>query len=245
MRDAYRLYQLKRLIDPKVILDFGGHVGIFSLMAKKLWPDALLIAVEPVKEACSIFKRNMIDNGFKRYHILNCALSYDPEKKYLAEDIRNPGGGMLTSKKDLKDIFDFSKGFRVFNPEPVETITIEEIIKRFGIESIDLAKWDIGGYEKECWEKMSDEAAARFKYMVGEFHIHNRNKGSFDAHQKEKSEYWEIVQSKFPHLTFYNYAELVGVNLQDNTYNRSGIGIFEAIPKGQGEEGQEARDFIY
>ena len=200
--------------------------------------------MEPDKEACTLYKRNMIDNGFKNYHILNYALSYDLEKKYLAEDFRSAGGGILTSQKDLKNIFDYGHGYRTLYDGDIETITVEEIIKRFNLKSIDLAKWDIEGSELECFEKMSDETAAKFKYMVGEFHIFNFKEGDFKASQQAKSEFWEAAKDKFPHLEFNHYAELATINRNEGTYARQGIGIFEAVPVGQGTK-QQRVDFLY
>jgi len=41
---------------PDTILDLGANVGIFSRYARSLFPDALIIAVEPNGWNCSVFK---------------------------------------------------------------------------------------------------------------------------------------------------------------------------------------------
>jgi len=244
VEDSYRLGQLERIIQPKVILDLGGHIGTFGLMAKKMWPDALLIAVEANKESCSFYKRNMIENNFKNYHILNYGLSYDSRETCLVEDFQATGGGILATPERVGDIYTGGGGDRTLGRADVRTITIEEIVKMFNLDSIDLAKWDIEGGELKCWEKMSDEAAAKFKYMIGEFHVPVVEGGKdFKPRPIKKAEFWEIAKDKFPHLVFDHYASIMDVDPKTGDILRVGIGVFEAIPKGRGEK-QTREDFF-
>jgi len=229
--DSYRLYHLKRLIEPKVILDLGGHIGTFGLMAKKMWPDALLIAVEANPNSCSFYERNMIDNGFTNYHILNRGLTYNPDERCLVEDFSVTGGGILTTKEGVEDVFDYSRGSRTLNYTDVEPITIEDIIKKFNLETIDLAKWDIEGSELSCWDKMTRDAASKFKLMVGEFHIPNLEEGTFAPDSLQKMEYWEIANDKFPHLEFRKFAPIIDINVQQGAFVLKGLGTFEATLK--------------
>lgn len=46
---------------PDVVLDLGANVGIFSRYARSLFPDALIIAVEPDADNCAVFRANTYD----------------------------------------------------------------------------------------------------------------------------------------------------------------------------------------
>ncbi len=47
-RDCYGVEALRAVgFTPRTIVDVGAHVGTFSMMAKRSWPDAALYAVEP------------------------------------------------------------------------------------------------------------------------------------------------------------------------------------------------------
>ncbi len=48
-KDCYRLRRLKEI--PATIVDIGGHIGTFSLHAHALWPEARIVAAEPVYHA--------------------------------------------------------------------------------------------------------------------------------------------------------------------------------------------------
>jgi len=59
---------------PDVVLDLGANVGIFSRYARSLWPDALIVAVEPNESNQAVFEeftndpkiillKNAIGNG--------------------------------------------------------------------------------------------------------------------------------------------------------------------------------------
>lgn len=52
--DCYRLRTLPFI--PDVIFDFGGNIGIFARFARELFPDALIVSVEPHPENRSVFK---------------------------------------------------------------------------------------------------------------------------------------------------------------------------------------------
>lgn len=41
---------------PDIIMDLGANVGIFSRYARSLFPDALIIAVEPDENNCKVFR---------------------------------------------------------------------------------------------------------------------------------------------------------------------------------------------
>src|SRR4051812_25069396 len=54
--DVYGLYRLESSV--KTVLDIGAHVGLFSLCARNLFPDATIHAYEPNPDLAEHLQRN-------------------------------------------------------------------------------------------------------------------------------------------------------------------------------------------
>lgn len=204
---------------PEVILDIGGHIGSFGVFAKSLWPKATLIVIEPSKDNCQLYQANLKDNGFGG-HIINAALGYDPKCTCLINTPKTTGGFILRTKQEAEEYA--ANGYRFYNgiiDEAVELVTIENIIGAylFRNQVIDLSKWDCEGAEVDAFENMTDGSAARFRYMVGEYHIWNEKVRHIKRHKTDCIRFWRDVKCKFPHLNF--------------TYKENAIGLFQAWPK--------------
>ena len=141
----------------KVIIDAGACIGIFSRMMNQLDKDALIIAIEPEKNNFNLLKENL---------------------KYSSNIICKENG--LWNKK-CKLIVEHSKtgewGFTVKESEEnvdVEAIRVQDIIKQFKIERIDILKVDIEGAEVEVFDNNADEWLDKVKMCVIEFHERKR-----------------------------------------------------------------------
>ena len=51
--------------EPKVVLDIGGHVGEFSVVASIMWPKAEVHCFEPNPKVQGILKENAVQYGFR------------------------------------------------------------------------------------------------------------------------------------------------------------------------------------
>lgn len=67
--DCYRLQQVK--FQPDYIFDIGANVGVFARFARTLFPNAIIVAVEPHPPNCEIFERFTMD---ERTILINAAL---------------------------------------------------------------------------------------------------------------------------------------------------------------------------
>jgi len=54
-------YDIPMSEPPKSVLDIGGNVGLFSIWASRIWPDAKITAYEPWQENAEMFRRNAQD----------------------------------------------------------------------------------------------------------------------------------------------------------------------------------------
>ena len=101
--------------------------------------------------------------------------------------------------------------------DKVELWTVERILKEFNLDAVDLAKWDCEGGEVEAFKSMSDDAASRFQFMVGEYHIWDENGRYLKPDIVDCMKFWRAVQRKFPRLMF--------------KYQHKALGLFQAWPR--------------
>ena len=187
IRDHYRVAKLSKFIRPKVVLDIGGHIGTFGMLAKKYWPDALLIAIEPNKISYKLYQMNMKANNYKNYHIINAAIGYDKNKTVLTDGFTATGGGFITTLEKAKRL----KNYRIIDTN-VTLITVEEIIDKFNIDKIELSKWDCEGCEVDLIKNIKPDYTFKFLCIVGEYHLPGG-----------KSSFTPLFKSKFKHLDVY------------------------------------------
>jgi FkbM family methyltransferase len=58
LRDDFYGLRTARLC-PRVVLDIGAHIGAFSRLAQHAWPEASLVACEPLFENLEILRTNL------------------------------------------------------------------------------------------------------------------------------------------------------------------------------------------
>jgi FkbM family methyltransferase len=217
--DEYGLMDFNQVAsDVNTIFDIGGHIGGFGLVAKRLWPNARLIAIEPHPVNHELYIKNLKDNGlYDNCEIIRGAVGYNKEATCLVHAPSTTGGDILKTKKEAQKYID--SGYRFYNgidDENVRVYTIEELTS--GIDRIDLAKWDCEGGEIDCFKNISKECASKFRYMLGEYHIWKEGSLYLKADKVDSIKFWNLVKRKFPHLYF--------------TYKHNTLGLFQAWPKG-------------
>lgn len=220
-KDDYKIRQLRDCLgnSVKTILDIGGHIGTFGVFAKSLWPEAMLIALEPDPDNYRLYIKNLEINGLLdgKCKVLNAAIGYDPKCKFLLHSPFSTGGAVMRTEKEAAQYL--AEDYRFYNSvtDPdVKVWTIEEICKMHKITVIDLAKFDCEGGEIDVFKNITKEAAARFRYIVGEYHIWDEKSRYLKADLFDCIRFWREVKKKFSHLNF--------------EYKDNRLGLFQAWP---------------
>lgn len=131
-------YKLLFEIDnPKIILDFGAHIGSFSIMAAKKYPKSKIYAFEASKENFEYLKKNLEENKIKNVHPLNMGVG--SKNEILEFFISEKSTIMNTFVKDLQRK---SSGSCKVNCKKMSTILSE-----LKINKCDFLKLDIEGLE--------------------------------------------------------------------------------------------------
>jgi FkbM family methyltransferase len=115
--------------DPRFIIDAGGHIGLATVFLAQRFPGATIAVVEPDPTNLAVLQRNVA--GLRNVHV-------------------HAGG--LWSRKTRLDITNptaDSWAFRLAEGSGVEAFTVDEIMRHYGAETVDLLKMDIEGAEVE------------------------------------------------------------------------------------------------
>jgi FkbM family methyltransferase len=139
----------------KTIIDLGSNIGLSVLHFKTKFPDAHIIAVEPEKHNYDQLVKNVRD-----YSNIDC--------------LHN---AIWFTKKKL-EIFDSGLGeygYRVVDANQkmvgsVDAITLDDLIARYNLQTIDILKIDIEGAEKELFGYNYENWLQKVRCIVIELH---------------------------------------------------------------------------
>lgn len=159
--DCYRVKELK--FTPTVVIDMGANVGCFTRFARELFPDALIVSVEPdmnnfrhlinfTKAIKNEFYRAAIGEGNILKRIDDNSMINGAHASYIPEHLTN-------NKYPLIKAF-------------IETLMLDEIFKRH-VNPTDkvLVKIDIEGAEFAIFEhEESVKCLERSDYFAFELH---------------------------------------------------------------------------
>ena len=157
-------YFFPKELEPKVILDIGGNIGITSIFLSTLFPKAKIYTFEPIKENFDLLKKNI--QKYKKITAFNVGLASKNGsfKVYLSDNPENFGGASLYSEGDGNDIESFSE---------CEVKNINEFLKDHDIDSIDLIKIDTEGAEFEILSTLNKNLLKKVSWITGELHGNN------------------------------------------------------------------------
>jgi FkbM family methyltransferase len=139
----------------ETIIDLGANIGLSAVYFKTKYPNAKVIAVEPEVHNYHLMVKNI--SGLNNVYTLCNAIWYED--------------------KDL-GIFDAGRGeygFRVVEPQGTQVgvttgITINDIVKKYNLTSIDILKVDIEGAEKELFSHNYQEWLPKVRCIMIELH---------------------------------------------------------------------------
>lgn len=146
---------------PEVVYDFGANVGIFSRYARSLFPDAVVISVEPDPENCKVFR----------------AFTNDPKITLIESAIG--AGGIWRANGAVNGAHEcyLSEGLGYIDINNNKSLTKTSVPSIMPCDIIDpkftrsILKLDIEGAENVIWgHKPSFDAIKKIDYICGELH---------------------------------------------------------------------------
>jgi len=142
---------------PAFILDCGANVGLASIFFKSRFPSTHIVAVEPEDSNFRLLEQNLS--------------YYYPDVECLRNGIWN-----CNTELSIKNLRNSSKwGFVVGKRESIEednirSITINDLMKKYNRDSVDILKIDIEGAELELFSSNYEYWLPRTKAIMIETH---------------------------------------------------------------------------
>lgn len=184
---------------PDVILDLGANVGIFSRYARTLFPNALIISVEPDASNCEVFrsftndpKIILLQKAVGKGKIFRCGVPINGAMEvYVSE---GPG----YSARDLKS----------YSATDIDSLMLTDLKKYIAHGNKVLLKLDIEGNETVIFsDKSSMDLLRTFDYIAIELHYYASDGVKRDKVINQTAEVLESLNVthniRYDHIYFY------------------------------------------
>jgi len=175
------------------ILDIGGHLGFFSLLATTLNPTVPIYTFEPHAGNYEILKTNLKQNRIKNVYPKQLAVSNtigETELQLSKEDLNH------SLEKAIEPTGEAQK---------IQTITLERIFEKNQLEQCDLLKLDCEGSEFKIIYSTPKELFKKIRHIFLEYHDWTEGENSKELKFFLEQMGYRIQQypnSKMPELGF-------------------------------------------
>jgi FkbM family methyltransferase len=137
-------------VAPRTIVDLGGNIGLTAVWFAHRYPDATLLAVEPVPANAALLRKNLAANGIAAKVVEAAIGPSDCQTRF------------LTARESTVGRVDAAG-------EPVRQVSMATVLEAVPGGKIDLLKVDIEGAEQALFES-DDGWLERVGAMIVEFH---------------------------------------------------------------------------
>lgn len=140
-----------------VIIDVGGHVGLFALFASTRIQNGKIISVEPHPGNFSLLQENMDNNELHGVVLVNKAVANSNGTVRLFLDGHDDSAHSICGKGD--------------NSIQIEGVTLNKLVRDAHVSKYNVLKMDCEGAEFEIIESLSDDELARIEKICLEYHL--------------------------------------------------------------------------
>lgn len=154
LHDAYRLADFADAGAIRTVLDLGAHIGLTTLTLAHRYPRARFLCVEPDAGNLRLLRRNL-ESVKDRVTVVEGAAGAETGELFFDQPGESWGGQVNTAGKGRR----------------VAAFSIEELIRRFGVDELDILKADIEGAERAAFHDAHRSGWPRkTKFVVAEYH---------------------------------------------------------------------------
>ena len=149
-----------------IIIDIGGHIGLFALYASLNCPSVKIISIEPYPQNFSLLVENLKNNKLDKLIIINKAISKSEKIISLFLDSLDDAAHSIygKGKKSIK----------------IKATTLGQIMKENQIEKCNILKMDCEGAEFEIIESLTNEELSKIDKIYLEYHLEENKNISLD-----------------------------------------------------------------
>jgi FkbM family methyltransferase len=147
---------------PPTVVDIGANVGVFSVWAARRLGAGRIVAVEPSPRTTAQLRVNLARNGVACATLLEVGVGGKEGHATLYTR-----GAPSLSTLYPRDVY----GSRFEAEVRVRILTLDEVLRRTGVDHCDLLKLDCEGAEYEILFGTAEQTLARIGHVVGEYHV--------------------------------------------------------------------------
>lgn len=188
-------YEMKVNTTPKLIIDLGANIGLFSLLMKKKFPNSQIIAIEADPNNFLVLRQNL-----ERYSDIIC----------INAAIWNINTKLKVDSND--NIAEWGKTVSLMSKEEkgaivIDGITMNDVKREYSLDIIDILKIDIEGAEFELFLS-NTEWLDDVKMVIIEFHdsVNKNTSSSFFRELSKRSEYSFNISGENVVIDFFKSA---------------------------------------
>lgn len=175
-------YDLDIPFQPRLIIDAGANIGLFSVLMKSKFPQAKIICIEPGDANCGMLEKNLA--RYSDIEIIRAGL-WHSDTRLQVMDKYDAGDSSLVSEEDPGG--------------NVTGISMNTLVNKYAIERIDVLKIDIEGSEQALFLKNFEQWLPRVRMIIIELHdwlMPGSSKPFFDAIQKTFFDYTYAISGE-------------------------------------------------
>lgn len=151
---VYKEYDINFISHPKIIIDGGANIGLFSVLMKNKFPDAKIISIEPDKDNYALLRKNV--SSYKNIYCENCGLWIKRANLKISDKYKLGKWAMIV--EETKDEGD------------TKAISMNDLMKKYSIERIDILKIDIETSERILFSDNYENWLPKVKMIIIELH---------------------------------------------------------------------------
>lgn len=173
------------------VIDAGASSGISAMyFAKRIGPEGRLICLEPSPDAIKILRENISINALENIAVLEKGISdRSGTESFFLGDVGASHIVQGSSKKSKSAV-------------TLEVVTLDDIVRAYGLEKVDFIKMDIEGAEVRIIDQLSSFLASQpgLIIAVASYHECSERKASAWIHdQIERMNLPLEVKTVYPH----------------------------------------------
>ena len=175
-------YDMDVPFEPRLIIDAGANIGLFSVLMKSKFPQAKIICIEPGEANCGMLEKNLA--RYSDIEIIRAGL-WHSDTRLRVIDKYDAGDSSLVSEEDPGGM--------------VTGISMNTLVNKYAIERIDVLKIDIEGSEQALFLKNFEQWLPRVRMIIIELHdwlMPGSSKPFFDAIQKTFPDYTYAISGE-------------------------------------------------
>lgn len=182
--DEYKLYKYRDIKGN--IIDIGGNHGLVTIILALQNPLAHIYVLEPIPDLVEIININIKLNNIKNVTVINKALGNNENVDLFISNQYSGASSTIVENIDM-----FSNQYNGYSKINIETISLDNLLKKYNIDDVEVLKIDCEGgeyflYDSELFKKKC------VKNIIGEFHNLKYNKNNNNWNTDALTEYIKI-----------------------------------------------------